>query len=459
MKIWNSLTGRKEDFTIPGGGAVKMYVCGVTPYDTAHIGHAMSYIVFDVIRRYLEFRGYEVRHVQNFTDVDDKIIARAERLGVPAIELAQQYVDSYLEEMDALHVQRAHVYPRVTEEIPTIIDLIKSLEGRGFAYAAGGDVYFRVDRFSAYGKLSGRSLESMLAGARVEVGEAKDSPADFALWKGAKPGEPQWESPWGPGRPGWHIECSAMSMKYLGETLDIHGGGQDLVFPHHENEIAQSEAATGVAPFARFWMHNGLLRLGEEKMSKSLGNLVTIPEVLEKHTPDALRFFVLTSHYRSPLTYTEEALEGAERGVARLREAAQGAQAPPPAGAGGEVDPTPFESRFVDAMDDDFNTAQATAALFDLAREINRSRERGAAVGNAQRRLQALCGVLGLTLEDRRPRASDDAGKFIGLLIEIRARLRAERHYALADEIRQQLATHGVALEDGHQGTTWRWES
>ena len=320
MKLWNTLTGQKEEF-LPQGDPVKMYVCGVTPYDEAHVGHAMSYIIFDAFRRYLEYRGFRVRHVQNFTDIDDKLIARAQRLDVPVSELAEGYIASYFVDMDALNVQRADIYPRVTEEVPAIINLIERLVEKDFAYASEGDVYFRVERAEGYGKLSHRSLDSMIAGARVEVGEGKQNSMDFVLWKGAKPGEPQWESPWGPGRPGWHIECSAMATKYLGETIDIHGGGQDLIFPHHENEIAQSEAATGVVPFVKFWLHNGLLRLGEEKMSKSLGNLVTVKEVLAAHTADALRLFVLTSHYRSPLTYSDEALDAAERGTERLREA------------------------------------------------------------------------------------------------------------------------------------------
>jgi cysteinyl-tRNA synthetase len=453
------MTGQKQDFS--PNGPVKMYVCGVTPYDDSHIGHAMSAIVFDVVRRYLEFRGHEVQHVVNFTDVDDKIIARAERLGIGADDLAQQHIDKFMSDLASLNVQRATKYPRVTEEIDSIIELVGKLEERGFAYASAGDVYFRVDRCPDYGKLSHRVVDDMLAGARVEVGETKEAAADFALWKGAKPGEPQWESPWGPGRPGWHIECSAMAMTYLGETLDIHGGGQDLIFPHHENEIAQSECATGVRPFSRFWLHNGLLRLGEEKMSKSLGNLVTIGQVLEKQSADALRLFVLTSHYRSPLTYTEEALQASERGAERLREALRthvGQALPEPRRRTPvqAVDPEPFATRFFEAMEDDFNTAQAVAALFDLAREINRGRETGANAGPAQERLQALAGVLGLTLEGRASSMESDAGPFIDLLIQLRAELRTQKNYALADTLREQLAERGVLIEDTAQGTLWR---
>ncbi|MCX6022816.1 MAG: cysteine--tRNA ligase, partial [Chloroflexi bacterium] len=321
MKVYSTLTGQKEEF-LPPGSPVNMYVCGVTPYDRSHLGHAMSFIVFDMVRRYLEYRGYQVRHIVNFTDVDDKLIARAERLGISTKELADQVINQYMMDVDALNAQRAHAYPRVTEEIGPIIDLVRRLEEKGYAYQSGGDVYYRVATFVGYGKLSHRTLEGMQAGARIEVDEAKDNPMDFVLWKGAKPGEPAWESPWGPGRPGWHIECSAMALKYLGDQLDIHGGGQDLIFPHHENEIAQSEAATGAEPFARFWMHNGLLRMGDEKMSKSLGNLITIGDALRDFSADAVRLFVLSSLYRSPLTYQEDSIASWQRAADRLREAA-----------------------------------------------------------------------------------------------------------------------------------------
>ncbi len=451
LKIWNTLTGQKEDFTV-SDGQVRMYVCGITPYSEAHVGHAMSAIVFDMVRRYLEFRGFQVKHVQNFTDVDDKLIARAQQVGGTVADLAEHYIQQFFEDAAALNVRRAHVHPRVSEEIPSIIDVIRVLVEKDFAYESRGDVYYRVSRFAGYGKLSHRSLESMIAGARVEVDEQKDSPADFALWKAAKPGEPQWDSPWGPGRPGWHIECSAMAMRHLGSSLDIHGGGQDLIFPHHENEIAQSEAASGVEPFARYWMHNGLLRLGEEKMSKSLGNLVTIREALAAHSADAIRLFVLTSHYRSPLTYSEEALDAAEKGVDRLREALR-----PGTGSSGAVDPAPHYTKFVEAMDDDFGSASAIASLFDLAREINRGREAGADVAPAQAALRELAGVLGLTLAEREDARSAEAGPFIELLIKVRAELRSQRNFALADSIRKELGESGVALEDSPSGTTWKW--
>jgi cysteinyl-tRNA synthetase len=453
MKLYDTLTAQKREFTPSSGNRVRMYVCGITPYAPCHIGHAMSYVVFDVLRRYLEFLGYQVDHIQNFTDIDDKIIQRASQEGVTPRELAQRYIDEYFSQMDALNVKRASLYPRATQEIPRIIEMVKALVERGYAYVSNGDVYFRVRKAEGYGKLSHRSLEGMMAGARVEPGTGKEHPMDFALWKAARPGEPSWESPWGPGRPGWHIECSAMSLSYLGETLDIHGGGQDLIFPHHENEIAQSEAFTGVTPFVRFWVHNGLLQLGEEKMSKSLGNLVTLKEALSRYTPDALRLFFLSSHYRSPLVFSEEGLASMERAMERLRNALR-----LEGSSGGEaLDPEPYRRSFLEAMDDDLNTPQALASLFDLAREINRAREAGRDVAEAQRTLRELGGILGLTF--REPGAEEvlAARPFIELLVETRAELRAARQFALADRIRARLGELGIILEDTPQGTRWRY--
>jgi cysteinyl-tRNA synthetase len=472
MKLFNTLSGKKEEF-VPGGDVVTMYVCGINPYSDSHIGHAMSYIIFDVVRRYLEFRGYKVRHVENVTDVEDNIIATANRLGIPVKELTDRYTERYFEDMDALNITRAHEYPRATQEIPKIIEVVQGLIDKGFAYEKGGIVYFRVRRDPDYGKLSRRSLEQMLAGARIEVGEEKEDPMDFILWKAAKPGEPAWDSPWGKGRPGWHIECSAMSLRYLGEQLDIHGGGQDLVFPHHENEIAQSEGFTGKKPFVKYWMHNGLMQMGAQKMSKSLGNLITIRQALERYSADALRIFVLSSYYRSPLTYSEEALEAAERGAERLRQA-----------AGGDVEDGPgtesYRQKFVDAMDDDLNTAQAIAVLFDLAREVNRAEEAGRDASPYRAALKELGGVLGLTFKategpplDAGPlkelaatiisRAgletkalSDDAGAIIQILIETRNKLRKAKKFQLADEIRNGLSGLGIALEDTPQSTIWK---
>ena len=449
MKLHNTLTGKKEEF-VAGAGPVKMYVCGITPYDKSHLGHAMSYIIFDALRRYLEYTGHQVRHVQNYTDIDDRIIARANHLGIPVKDLAEQLIAEYATETAGLNILPAHVYPRATEEIPTMLEIIARLVEKGFAYAAEGDVYFRVTAKKDYGKLSHRNLDSMMAGARVEPGEHKEHPADFALWKAAKPGEPSWESPWGPGRPGWHIECTAMSTKYLGDTLDIHGGGIDLIFPHHENEIAQSEAYTGTEPFVRYWLHNGWLYLGEEKMSKSLGNIIPIADALPKYGADGCRLFILGSHYRSPLTYSEDGLEASKRAAERLRLAV----APAPPGEGSSVDPEPFRRRFIDSMDDDLNTAQAVAALFDLAREINRGRDEGRPVDEAQSTLRELAGVLGLTLAEKETGIA--ARPFIDLLVRVRDELRAAKLYEQSDSIRARLLELGIALEDSAEGTRWR---
>jgi cysteinyl-tRNA synthetase len=397
MKLSDTLTGEKHDFT-PAGDEVRIYVCGVTPYSSAHVGHAMSYIVFDVLHRYLEFRGYKVRRVQNFTDIDDKLIDRAEQEETTVEALAERHIAEYFANMAALNVREADEYPRATQEVPKIVEVISGLIDSGHAYESNGDVYFRVRSEEQYGKLSHRSLDAMRAGARIEPGVQKEHPMDFALWKSAKPGEPEWESPWGGGRPGWHIECSAMALRYLGESIDIHGGGQDLIFPHHENEIAQSEAFTGVRPFARFWLHNGLLNMDAQKMSKSLGNLVTISDALEHYSADAIRLSVLNAHYRSPGYYSDEALAGSERAAGRLRQAAS---AEPNAGAGDALDASETRTRFIEAMDDDLNSPQAVAALFDLARDINRGSTEGQDVGSAQETLRELTSVLGLTLEER----------------------------------------------------------
>ncbi len=453
MRLYNTLTGAREEFAT-ADGKVRMYVCGITPYSASHLGHAMSSVAFDVVRRYLEFKGFEVIHVQNFTDVDDKMIQAAAENGTSMSELAEANIDAYLNEMDELGVLRAHHYPRATGEIDKIIEMIRALEEKDCAYSVGGDVYFRVSSDADYGKLSRRSLDSLMAGARVEIDESKEDVMDFALWKARKPGEPSWDSPWGPGRPGWHIECSAMSMAYLGDPVDIHGGGQDLVFPHHENEIAQSESYTDSEPFARFWLHNGLLRLGDDKMSKSQGNIISIREALAKYSGESLRLFILSSHYRSPLVYNDGAVEAQERALERLRNALAlegGADT-----AGTAVDAAPYRERFVEAMDDDLNTPRALAALFDLARSINRGHESGAGISGAQSELRDLAGILGLSLDAPDRGESGDAGRYVELLIEVRSALREAREYALADRIRDGLAELGVTLEDKPQGTTWR---
>jgi len=475
MKVYNTLSGQKEEF-LPGGDEVKMYVCGVTPYAHCHIGHAMSYIIFDVIRRYLQFGGYEVKYVQNITDIDDKIIDRANQKGISTHELAEKYTNSYFEDMDALNIGQADIYPRATEEIPKIVEVIQGLIAKGYAYSAQGSVYFRVRSVADYGKLAHRSSESMMAGARIEADEEKEHPMDFALWKAAKPGEPWWDSPWGKGRPGWHIECSAMSLKYLGDTLDIHGGGQDLIFPHHENEIAQSESFTGTKPFVKYWLHNGLVQLGEEKMSKSVGNLITIKEALEKYSPDAIRIFVVSSHYRSPLTYSEEALEAAENARERLVRVIS--RDDPTGGAGKALDAEPYRKQFIEAMDDDFNTPQALGALFDLARAINEAADSGLSILKAQNVLSELArNVLGLkppvqTIEVKPVAAktsvvsptlilganpTPELEERVNRLVEERSRCRQAKQWQKADEIRARLAELGIVLEDVPQGTKKIW--
>ena len=464
MKVYNTLSAREEEF-VPQGDVVKMYVCGVTPYAECHLGHAMSYVVFDMVRRYLEFKGYRVKHVQNFTDIDDKIINRAQQSGVSPRELAEKFIAQYFVDMDRLNVQRAHVYPRATEEIPKIIEVVQGLIDKGHAYESQGDVYFRVKSDPDYGRLSHQSPDDLQAGSRVEVGIEKEHPLDFALWKAAKPGEPWWESPWGKGRPGWHIECSAMSMRYLGETLDIHGGGQDLIFPHHENEIAQSEGFTGVTPFVKYWLHNGFVQLGGEKMSKSLGIFVTLKQALDRFSPDALRLFILSSHYRSPINFSEEGVAAAEKGVERLRQAAFAESQRGSADSSTEApaqlfdvadDTEAFRQRFIEAMDHDFNSPQALAALFDLAREINRTMDQGADPRGAQQTLRELAGVLGFSFE--KPEVDLAAKPFIDLLISIRTEARKDKQWQVADRIRISLKDLGVVLEDTPQGTVWKQE-
>jgi len=469
MKVYNTLSGQKEEFS-PQGDEVKMYVCGVTPYADSHLGHAMSYIIFDVIRRHLQFRGYKVKYVQNITDIDDKIINRASQRGISARELAEECTRSFFEDMDALNILRPHYTPKATETIPEIINITQGLIDKGFAYAVGGDVYFRVRKMGDYGKLSHRTLDSMMAGARIEPGEGKEYPMDFTLWKVSKPGDPSWDSPWSKGRPGWHIECSAMSLKYLGEQIDIHGGGQDLIFPHHENEIAQSESFTGVKPFVKYWLHNGLVQLGEEKMSKSLGNLITIKEALEKYSADAIRIFVLSSHYRSPLTYSEEALAAAEEGAERLGRVY--GRVDPTGGRGEALDAEPYRQQFIKAMDDDFNTPQAIATLFDLAREINQAADSGKSFQVARDLLLSLAReVLGLKIpriyvlhaEGGSYTVSGKDVKFtvipavvntrVNRLVEERLRCRKAKQWQRADEIRKKLGELGVILEDTSTGT------
>ena len=474
LRVFNTLSRRKEDLVPGHGGEVGIYVCGVTVYDVSHIGHGRSAIVFDVIRRYLRHRGYAVKFVKNFTDIDDKIIRRANQEGVTAQDISERYIAEYRADMASLGVLAADVEPKATEHIPQMIALIELLIQRGVAYPVEGDVYFEVRRFPGYGKLSGKNLEDLQAGARVEVDDRKRDPLDFALWKATKPGEPSWKSPWGDGRPGWHIECSAMAMQYLGETLDVHGGGEDLVFPHHENEIAQSEAATG-RPFVRQWVHNGFVNLSAEKMSKSLGNTLTIKDLVRRHDPEALRLYLLGTHYRNPLEFADERVGEAGRALARLRSlkeeaeriAARGTPAPGP--DGGLFEQVAAQrARFEAAMDDDFNTPQALGVLFDLTHLLHAAREQVAqgAVGAGAflmgvGELVMLSQVLGL-LEagSRRSTAIDPQLKAkVESLVYLRQEARRQRDFAEADRLRAELVRLGVVLEDTRDGTTWKLQS
>lgn len=466
LRVFNTLTHQKEDFITIEPGKVRMYVCGPTVYAKAHIGHAMSSLVFDIIRRYLEYRGYEVRHVMNYTDVDDKIIKRANEQGMEPTRLAQLYIDEFTDHLEDLNIMAATVYPRATQTMNQIIQMISDLGEGGYAYDVEGDVYFRVAHDDDYGRLSGRNLEDMQAGSRIDIDQRKENPFDFALWKAAKPGEPYWDSPWGRGRPGWHIECSAMNLMHLGEQIDIHGGGNDLVFPHHENEIAQTESVTG-KPFARYWIHNGMLQLAGEKMSKSLGNLITIEEFLQKHEADVLRMTILNSSYRNPLTFSDEILTAAEKGLERMRTAlrplgpteGQGTNAEAEARLTEEIDAA--KKGFIEAMDDDFNTAGALGRLFDLVRVLNQARDAGAAaavIEQGQAVLRELMQVLGLRSERTVAEQGAGAAPFIELLIELRREMRTQKQWALADMVRNKLAELNVILEDSKDGTTWKWK-
>lgn len=454
-----------------------MYVCGPTTYNYIHLGNARPLVVFDIIRRYLEYKGYEVTYVQNFTDVDDKIINRAHEEGISSAELAQKYIDEYFHDADHLGVRRADYQPRVSQHISDIIEVIQVLVDKGYAYEVEGDVYYRVGAFAGYGRLSGRSTDEMLAGARVEVDERKENPLDFALWKKAKPGEPSWASPWGPGRPGWHIECSVMSMKYLGETLDIHGGGADLIFPHHENEIAQSEAYTG-KPFVKYWLHNGFITVNKEKMSKSLGNFFILRDILEKYPADVVRFYLGTTHYRSPLDFDNTKLEEAGRALGRLKNTLRRMEELSPDGyEEGTIDEQGkaflarlqlLKQEFEAAMDDDFNTALATGHLFEMAREINsyidlvgnnitpssrgvisRAREVFTDLG------ERILGILGET--EAASESLSDA--VLNVLVELRGRARQARDFGSADRIRDFLVSIGVNVEDTPRGTRLNYSS
>lgn len=463
IRLYNTLSRKKEDLATLEPGVVKMYVCGPTVYNDAHVGHAMSALVFDIVRRYLEYRGFNVKHVMNYTDVDDKIINRANKMGIDPFVLSNQYILDFDQNLADLNIQPATAKPRVSKTMPQIIDFVKGLVERGYAYPAeNGDVYFRVTHDEDYGKLSARKLDDMQAGSRIEIEEQKEHPMDFALWKSAKPGEPAWESPWGNGRPGWHIECSAMNLSELGEQIDIHGGGNDLIFPHHENEIAQSESYTG-KPFARYWMHNGMLQLGGEKMSKSLGNIISIKEFLANRDADVMRMLVLNGSYRAPLVFNDETLDAAAKGLERLVAALR-----PATGKGDTFTENDLNSlaaqvettkkNFVESMDDDFNSAGALGSLFDLVRAINTARDAGAApaqIAAAQALIREFTSVFGLRLSEKS--GSTGSEKFVDLLLEVRMEVRKQKLWQVSDLIRDRLKELNVIVEDSKDGTTWRW--
>lgn len=474
IKVYNTLTRKKEVFKPVTPGEVKIYVCGVTPYNHPHIGNARPAVTWDIIRRYLEYVGYKVTFIQNFTDVDDKIINKANAEGSDWKTISDRYIDAYFKVMDALHVRRANAYPRVSEHMDDIIAMVKKLIENGNAYVLGGDVYYDISTFKDYGKLSGRDVDDMLAGARVAVNSEKRNPGDFALWKAAKPGEPFWESPWGKGRPGWHIECSAMSIHYLGDTFDFHGGGSDLIFPHHENEIAQSEGCTH-HHFVNYWLHNGFITINQEKMSKSLNNFFLVKDVLEKYSGDALRFFLLSTNYRTPLDFSDDRLNEAETNMNRLSDVIDKIKAL----AASENTAETAESKalseasdkamklFHEAMDDDFNTGLACGAMFDLAKAINiydTAVSEGTEVdGNAARKamttlktIMDILGILEAHWKNNKEASSKDYNDLMNVILEVRQEARKEKLYSVADKIRDKLAAIGVVIEDTPTGARWK---
>ncbi|WP_010681026.1 cysteine--tRNA ligase [Acetivibrio cellulolyticus] len=465
MKIYNTLTRKKEEFVPINEKEVRMYSCGPTVYNYFHIGNARPFIIFDTVRRYLEYRGYDVKFVQNFTDIDDKMIKRANEEGITVKDLADRFIKEYFIDAKGLGIDEATVHPKATENIDAIIDLIKKLEENGFAYNVNGDVYFSIGKFKEYGKLSHHSLEDLAIGSSVNVDERKQNPMDFAVWKAQKPGEPAWDSPWGKGRPGWHIECSAMANKYLGETIDIHSGGQDLIFPHHENEIAQSEAASG-KPFAKYWMHNGFINVNNEKMSKSAGNFFTVRDIVEKFDYEVIRFFMLSAHYRSPINFSADLLEQAQNGLERIYNCldnlvylGEHAQAKEMSDEEKSLQSRLLEikGKFIEGMDDDLNTADAIAAIFDIVKEVNSnitasSNSSKEIIDFSHSLIRELGGVLGIGQKQKENNLDSE----VEALISQRQQARKEKNWKLSDEIRDKLKDMGIVLEDTPQGVKWK---
>ena len=455
MKIYNTLTRSKQELKTVKEGEVGIYACGPTVYNFIHIGNARPLCVFDVLRRYLEWRGYKVNFVQNFTDIDDKLIKKANEEGITVPEVAERYIGEFWTDVKGMNIREATVHPRATENIDAILSIIEKLVEKGFAYAANGDVYFRAKKFNDYGKLSHQPLEDLEAGARIDIAEHKENPMDFALWKGAKPGEPAWPSPWGEGRPGWHIECSAMSQRYIGETIDIHCGGQDLIFPHHENEIAQSEAASG-KDFAHYWMHNGYINVDNRKMSKSLNNFFTVREVAGVYGYEPIRYLMISSHYRSPINYSAEIIEQSRNALDRLYNCRENLVFRMKSAESGEktADFSQFVDEFITAMDDDLNTADAIAALFNLTREINTMLGGNPTKEDCEEALRVfteLSGVLGLVYNVK----EDNIDEQVEEMIRQRTEARKNRDFATADAIRDKLKEMGITLEDTPQGVKW----
>ncbi|MFZ1290704.1 MAG: cysteine--tRNA ligase [Melioribacteraceae bacterium] len=466
MVIYNTLTKKKEEFIPLNPPKVTIYVCGPTIYDFFHIGNARTFVSADIIRRYLEYKKYDVKFVMNLTDIDDKLIKKSNEENLPVQKIAEKYAEAFFEDISKLGIKKANIYPKATEHMPEIIDLIQKLVDKNFAYNVDGNVFYDVNKFTEYGKLSGKNLVDLEAGARIEINEEKKNPLDFSLWKKVKPNEPYWESPWGKGRPGWHIECSAMSMKHLGQTIDIHIGGNDLVFPHHENEIAQSEAACG-NEFVKYWIHCGFLNINQEKMSKSLGNFFTAREILKKYNPNAIRLFFSQTHFSGPLSFSEDLIEGAKKGLEKILNLAQKIENTKPAL---ELDLNPFEIdrylfAFESAMDDNFNTSQALAAVYDFVRDFNKFLTKNEKISkevlaNAKEFLKStLTNVLGIEIFSENTNRNSKENELINLFIEFRTKAKLDKNYKLSDEIRDKLKELGIILEDSKEGTTYKISS